>query len=187
MSRVRFRGSWFPPMLVLCLPWLLYGCSAARLTPVGSWQPIEAAFKTIAMAPSGGVFADLIGIELTGRGYTVFDSGSTLALLMLLQKGADDPLSPPILRMLKQRGIDAVLAVQKVDGTDGLPQTVQIRLYSTDRLIDVGVLDWQNSWIRRSTLEAAQEIATAVGQQIQPSEPSTEHEPSVASTANPKP
>jgi hypothetical protein len=162
MSAVGLRLPWLPPLLMLCLVWLLSGCSAARLTPVGTWQPRDTAFKTIAMAPSGGAFADLIGIELAGRGYTIFDSGSTLALLMLLQKGAEDPLSPPILGMLKQRGIDAVLAVQKVDGEDGLPQTVQIRLYSTDRVVNVGGLDWQNSWIRRGTLESAQEIAAAL-------------------------
>jgi hypothetical protein len=150
------------PMRVLCLVLFLSGCSAARLTPVGSWQPLDPALKTIAIAPSGGIFADLIGMELSGQGYTIIDSGSTLALLILTQKSVDDLFSPQVLSILKQRGIDAVLEVQKVDGNDGLPQTVHMRLHGTEGLAEVGGIDWQNSWIRRGTLESAQEIAAAL-------------------------
>jgi hypothetical protein len=61
--------------------------------------------------------------------------------------------------------------VQKVDGKDGLPQAVQIRLHSTELLADVGGVDWENSWIRRGVLESAQEIAAAMSQQAPSAEP----------------
>jgi hypothetical protein len=150
------------PLLVLSLLLLLSGCAAGQVTSVGSFQSLDPPLKTIALAPNGGIFADLIGIELSGQGYTIIDSGSTLALLLLMQQNANDLLNPQLLSILKQRGIDAVMVVQKVDGKDGLPQTIHLRLHSTDRLTEIGGIDWENSWIRRGVLEAAQEVASGM-------------------------
>ena len=111
-----------------------------------------------------GVFADLIGIALSDEGYVIIDTGGTAALLVFLQRGADDLLSVQVLGTFKERGIDAVLVTEKVDGKDGLPQTAHMRLYSTNRLVEVGGVDWENSWVRRGALEAAQEIAAAIAQ-----------------------
>jgi hypothetical protein len=144
------------------------GCTAARVIPVGSFQSIESPPKTIALAPSGAVFADLIGVALAEQGYTIIDSGATLALLMLMQQSADDLLSPQVLSMLKERGVDAVLLVPRVAAEDGLPESVHVRLYSTDEMAEVGGIDWQNSWRRRGVWEAAQEIATAMAQSSRP-------------------
>ena len=153
------------------------GCAAGRVLAVGNFQALELPQKTIALAPPGGVFADLIGLALSGKGYAIIDTGTTAALLVLLQRSADDLLSPQSLGLFKERGIDAVLVTQKIDGEDGLPQTVHMRLYSTDRMDEVGGIDWENSWVRRGVLEAAQEIATAL---VQHSKPPREV-PSVAS------
>jgi hypothetical protein len=149
--------------LVLCLVSLLSGCASGRVTPVGRFQPIAPQLTRIAFAPNGGTFADLIGMALAREGYTIVDTGSTLALLIFMQKTPDDLLSPQVMAMLKQRGIDAVLVVQKVDGQDGLPQTVHMRLHSTEPFAEVGGVDWENGWIRLGLLEAAEEIATAMG------------------------
>jgi hypothetical protein len=81
-----------------------------------------------------------------------------------MQKTQDELFSPEIMTRLKERGIDAVLAVQRIDGADGLPQTVHLRLHSTAPVVEVGGVDWGNSWIRRGMLESAQEIAAAMRQ-----------------------
>jgi hypothetical protein len=150
------------PLLALALLLLLNGCAAGWGGTVGRFQPMDPPLKTIALAPNGGIFADLIGIELSEQGYTIVDTGATLALLVFMQRTQDDLLSPEIMAMFKGRGIDAVLVVQKVDGTDGLPQTVHMRLYSTTSSAEVGGLEWGNSWIRRGVLESAQAIAAAM-------------------------
>ena len=147
---------------------LLSGCAAGRATPVGHLQSIDPPLQTIALAPNSGLFADLIGLELSEQGYTIVDTGATLALLMLMHKPQDKLLSPEILAMLKARDIDAVLVVQKVDDPDGLPQTIHLRLHSTTLQADVGGIDWENGWIHRSVVEAAQEIAVALHKTAQP-------------------
>ena len=160
-------------LAVLALVWLLHGCAAARVIPVGHFPSIDPPLKTIALAPNSGIFADIIGIELAGRGYTIVDTGATLALLVLMQKTQDDLFNPEVMARFKEHGIDAVLVVQKTDGKDGLPQTVQIRLHSTEPVADVSGVDWTNSWIRRGMLESAEEIAAAMSQEA----PSTESLP----------
>ena len=137
----------------------------------GTFQSIDPPFKTIALAPNGGLFADVLGIELEGQGYTIIDTGATLALLLLMQKPSESLFSPEVMARFKKHGIDAVLVAQKSDGKDGLPQRVQIRLHRTEPVADVGGVDWENSWIRRGTLESVREIAAAMSQQAQAAEP----------------
>jgi hypothetical protein len=170
MSQPRARmpsGRW---LVVLLLAVEVSGCTAGRVIPLGSFPSIEPPLKTIALAPSGATFADLIGIALAEQGYTVIDSGATLALLMLMQKRTDELLDPPVLAMFKARGVDAVLVIDKVDSKDGLPQIVRVHLYSTDQMVEVGGLEWENSWIRRTVWETAQEIAAAMAQGSRPSD-----------------
>ena len=159
------------PFVVLSLVWLFNGCAAGRVITVGSFQSLEPPLKTIALAPNGGIFADIIGIELAGEGYTIVDTGATMALLVLMQKTQDDLFTPEIMTKLKEHGIDAILVVHRTDGKDGLPQTIQIRLHSTELSAEVGGIDWKNSWIRRGMLESAQEIATAISQATPSAEP----------------
>lgn len=171
MRAARLEVSTVRLLVVLALMWLFNGCAAARVIPVGRFPSIDPPLKTIALAPNCGIYADVIGIELAGRGYTIVDTGATLALLVLMQKTQDDLFNPEVMARFKEHGIDAVLVVQKTDGNDGLPQTVQIRLYSTEPVTDVGGLDWTNSWIRRGLLESAQEIAEAMSPEAPSAEP----------------
>jgi hypothetical protein len=158
-------GVW---LLALSLLLLGNGCTAGRVLTVGTFQALDPPPRTIALAPRGGVFADLIGIMLAEEGYIIIDTGATAALLALLQRSADDLLGPQSLGNLRERGIDAVLVTEKVDGNDGLPQTVSTRLYSTARMVEIGGVDWENSWVRRGVLEAAQEIAAAIAENSRP-------------------
>jgi hypothetical protein len=160
----RSRTGVRPGLRLLALLLLLQGggCTAGRVLAVGDFQGFDPPLKTIALAPEGGVFADLIGMALSEEGYVILDTGATAALLVLLQRSADDLLNPQSLAIFKERGIDAVLVTQKVDGKDGLPQTAHMRFYSTERMLEVGGIDWENSWVRRGALEAAREIAAAI-------------------------
>jgi hypothetical protein len=166
----RLATSAIRPLLVLWLGWLLYACAAGRVTPVGRFPPIEPPLKTIALAPSGGIFADIIGMQLSGQGYTIVDTGATSALLVFMQKTQEELFSPEVMSRLKERGIDTVLVVRKVDGKDGLPQVVQIRLHRTEPGADVAGVDWENGWVRRGMLESAQEIAAAMRRGTPPPE-----------------
>jgi hypothetical protein len=157
-------------VLMLLLVLLLNGCFTSRAVPVGRYQSIDPPLKTFALAPNGGIFADFIGIALSEQGYTIVDTGATLALLVLMQRTQDDLLSPEVMSQLEARGMDAVLVVQKVDGEDGLPQTVHVRLHSTVQKADVGGVTWKNGWIRRGMLESTQEIAAALRKDSQPSD-----------------
>jgi hypothetical protein len=158
-------------LLMLSLVLLLNGCLTSRAIPVGGFQSIEPPLQTLALAPNGGLFADLIGMALSAQGYTVVDTGATLALLVFMQSSQDDLLSPEVMAKLNARGMDAVLVVQKVDGEDGLPQTVHLRLHGTAQTADVGGVDWENGWMRRGMLESAQEIAAALSKNPLPSAP----------------
>jgi len=150
------------PFLALALVGLLSGCAANRVISIGHLPSIRPALTTIALAPQGGTFADLIGMALATQGYTIVDTGGTLALIVLTHVPQDDPLAPEVMTMLQERGIDALLVVQKTNDADGLPRTVQVRLHSTASRIEVGGVDWENGWFRRGTLESAQEIAAAI-------------------------
>jgi hypothetical protein len=157
--------------LVLLLVLLLNGCFGSQATVVGGFQSIDPPLKAFALAPHGGILADFIGIALAGQGYTIVDTGATLALLVLMQRTQDDLLSPEVMAELEARGMDAVLVVQKVDGEDGLPQTVHVRLHSTAQKTDVGGVDWKNGWRRRGMLESTQEIAAALHKSSPPPVP----------------
>jgi hypothetical protein len=122
----------------------------------------EPVLTTIALTPNGGVFADFIDRALAAQRYTTINTGATLALMVLRHMPEDDILDPEVMDILKARGVDAILVAQKADGTDGLPQMVRVRLYSTASMAEVGGVDWENGWFRRGVLESAQEIAAVM-------------------------
>jgi hypothetical protein len=150
------------PSLALALLLLLCGCASMRAISVGHLQSIQPALRIIALAPQGGLFADLIGIELAAQSYTIVDTGVTLALLVFNHKSQEHLLTPEVMAILQERRIDAIMVVEKIDSADGFPQTVHVRLYSTTSMIEVGGVDWKNGWFRRGVLESAQEIAAAL-------------------------
>jgi hypothetical protein len=174
-------------LLALALVLLLNGCATSRAVPVGRLQSIAPPLTTIALAPNGGVFANLIGTELAAQGYTIVETGATLALLVFTHMPQHDILDADVMAMLKARGIDAVLIVQKVDGTDGLPQTVHMRLHSTATMAEVGGVDWQNSWFRHGVLESAQEIAAAMSRDARASDAVDSDQPRAAASNGSEP
>lgn len=162
MSRAMAKRLRTSPSPALVLILLLGGCTTGRVVSVEHSQSIQPTHTTIALAPQGGIFADLIGIELAAQGYRIVDTGATLAILVFEQMSPEQLFTPEVLAMLQAHGIDALLVVQKTDGADGLPQTVRVRLHSTVSMTDVGSVNWENGWFRRGVLESAQEIAAAL-------------------------
>jgi hypothetical protein len=145
---------------------LTSGCAAARLTPVGHLSDLDRPMTTVALAPQGGLFADLVGFELAQRGCTVIDTGGTLALLVLMHKSAAALDAPEVMPALAQRGIDAVLTIETVPGKDHAPEAVQARLRTTSPATELGGVDWRNRWGRRSPIIAAGEIAAALAEHL---------------------
>ena len=86
----------------------------SRVMPVGHFPSIDPPFKTIALAPSGGIFADVIGIELAGTG---LHDRRYRRHAGLVDADAKKPgmicSAQRIMAKLKEHGIDAVLVVQK--------------------------------------------------------------------------
>ena len=172
-------------LLALLLVLEMSGCTAGRVTPLGRVQAMDPPPKTIALAPTGGIFADLIGMALSEHGYAIVGTGATAALIVLMRTSVNDLLSPPVLGMLKARAVDAVLVVEKVEAEDGFPQRARVRLYSTDQGGQVGGIEWENSWIRRRALEAADEIAAAIDRESRPLNGNIGAEPGVAFPTGP--
>jgi hypothetical protein len=152
--------------VALCMAMLASACAAARHTPVGHVEPLDRPITTIALAPQGGLFGDLVGFELAQRGCTVIDTGSTLALLVLMQQSAAALEEPEVMQALARRGIHAVLTIETVEGEDHAPDAVQARVRTTSPVAALGGVDWQNRWGRRSPVMAAYEIAAGLATQL---------------------
>ncbi len=59
---------------------ILASCAGSKVSTVGMLSSPTHAVRSIAMAPSGGLLADAIAVELFNRGYTVIDSNETTGL-----------------------------------------------------------------------------------------------------------
>lgn len=128
----------------------------------------------IALAPSGGVLADAIGIELFNRGFTVVDTQQFSDFMIRHNMTELQFSQPQNLKLIKEEGIDAILMVKSVAGYDQKPQSATVRLNSTDDWgkIIAGV-SWKNGWggrpgsiadrsMRKDIPGAAEEIVQAL-------------------------
>jgi len=122
----------------------LIACAGAGVSQsTGRIQPN----LVIALAPSGGVLADAIGIELFNRGFTVVDTAQFSNFMVRHDISEFEFSQPQNLKLIKEEGIDAILMVKSVAGYDQKPQSATVRLNSTDdwgRVI-AGV-SWKNGW-----------------------------------------
>jgi hypothetical protein len=174
-------------VVALYMGLLASACAAARITPVGNFGDLDATMTTVALAPQGGLFADLVGFDLAQRGCTIIDTGGTLALLVLMQKSAAELEAPEVMQGLAQRGIQAVLSIDKVAGEDQGPDLARAREQATSPVAELGGIDWQNRWGKRSPVEAAHEIASALAKQLCQSTDAAPSDPSREATENPAP
>ena len=153
------------PMLVI-----LNGCASSKVSSVRQVS-ITHSVNTIAMAPSGGVLADAVALELFNRRYNVIDTNQLSQYMVRLNLNEIEVMQPQNLTLLKDEGIDVLLNCRAVAGYDGLPQSASVRLTSTHTGEIVAGLTWQNGrggqvgsvadrTMRKDVTEAAIEIVT---------------------------
>jgi len=155
-------------IILFCV--ILNGCASSRVTTVRGLIPKGI---NIALAPSGGILAEAIGIELFNRGFTVIDTNEMSNLMMRYNLTEIEISKPQNLQTLKQAGIDAIMTVKSVSGVDNKPQSASVRLNSTDTWEIIAGVSWENGWggqagsvldrsKRKDITGAAEEIANAL-------------------------
>ena len=122
------------------------GCAPSSVSYNQVSIPVEHPIQTIALAPDGGLLADAIGVELSGRGYLVVDTASVSRELIRLDLSEIEILQPRSLDEFRERGVDVILSVRSAAGHDGLPQSASARLNSTHTGQIVAGVTWQNGW-----------------------------------------
>ncbi|KPJ62271.1 hypothetical protein AMJ44_15845 [candidate division WOR-1 bacterium DG_54_3] len=150
---------------------LSIACAGSSVSQSIGYIPSQAA---IALAPSGGILADAIGIELFNRGFTVVDTQQFSDFMIRHNMTELEFSQPQNLKLIKEEGIDAILMVKSVAGYDEKPQSATVRLNSTEKWgkIIAGV-SWKNGWggragsiadrtMRKDVPEAAKEIVQAL-------------------------
>ncbi len=156
---------------------ILASCAGSKISTVGMLSSPAHEVRSIAMAPSGGLLADAIAVELFNRGYTVIDSNETTGLLVRLNLTEAEVLAPTNLRKLEAEGIDVYLSARAAAGYDGQPQSASIRVSSTRSGKIIAGVSWQNGWggragsiadrtMRKDLAEAAVEITDALVKQL---------------------
>ena len=160
------------PVLLL----LLAGCAGSRVSRMHVDAPIHSV-STIALAPSGGLLADAIGVELFNRGITVIDTHATSQMLVRLNLSEVEIMRPQHLSSLRDEKIDAYLSARSAAGMDGRPQSASVRLNSTHTGQILAGVTWQNGWggmhgsiadrlMRKDLNQAAQDIARELMKQL---------------------
>jgi len=100
----------------------------------------------VALAPSGGVLAEAIGIELFNRGYQVFDTKEFSNMMIRYNMTEIELAKPDNLNKLRDMGINAILTVKSVTGYDGKPQSASVRINSTNNWKVIAGVSWNNGW-----------------------------------------
>jgi hypothetical protein len=145
-------------------------CISAKITKAASLLP---GGLKIAVAPGGGAMADSIGITLFKRGYLIVEAAQMANLLERANIPPADLMKMKGLEFLRQRGFDAVLAVQAVMRSDGIPKSAVVNFLDVATGGKISGVSWKNGRAgtpgspadrsMRSTIpEAAQQIVDAL-------------------------
>ncbi len=122
----------------------LISCASSKVTLSRGHIPHN---LVIALAPSGGILADAVGIELFNRGYTVIDTAQMSNLMVRYNMTEIELSKPQNLKALKEEGIDGILTVKSVRGYDRKPQSAAVRINSTKAWSEIiAGVSWQNGW-----------------------------------------
>ena len=156
----------------------LSACAASRVSAVPSTAKPGMPIRTIALAPTGGLLADAVGVELSNRGFVVIDTSTTSKLMIRLNLNEVEITKPEGLAKLKEQGIDAYLSVMAAGGYDQQPQSASARMNSTQNGQIIAGVTWQNGWggragsiadrvMRKGLSDAAVEITDALAKNLQ--------------------
>ncbi|MDH5325326.1 MAG: hypothetical protein OEZ68_02395 [Gammaproteobacteria bacterium] len=154
----------------IALSSILLGCAPARLTVSSS--PV-ADLKTIALYPNRGLLGDAIGLELVKYGFDVFDTAQVSSMMIRLNLTEIEILEPRNIRKLKEEGIDGLLQVRTVSGYDRHPQSISVKVISSDTGKIIIGATWQNGFggasgsiadrvVRSDVTDAAEDIAKGI-------------------------
>ena len=160
----------FPVLLAVTL---VSGCATSRVSAVPTLAKPATPVRTIALAPTGGLLAEAVGVELSNRGFVIIDSASTSKLMVRLNLNEIEIAKPEGIAKLKAEGIDAYLSVSAAGGYDQQPQSASARMNSTQTGQIIAGVTWQNGWggqagsiadrvMRKGLSEAAAEITDAL-------------------------
>ena len=156
----------------------LAGCSSAKVSRMQRLKPLTHPVNTISIAPSGGVLADAVGIELFSNGVNVIDTQQISNLMIRENLNEIELMKPQNLTKLREAGAEAFLTVRSVGGYDGKPQSASVRLVSTMTGELVCGVSWQNgrggaqgspadSMMRKDIVGAAKQITRELLRQLQ--------------------
>jgi len=150
---------------------ILAGCSGSKVSvikaPGAEIKPIH----RLAIMPGSGALGDAIGRELLDRGLNIVTAAETDAMVGGIKINQLGVTAREYYAALHERGVDAALTAGTQMAKDGKPDNASALVMDTasgNSLVDV---TWQNGWggysgsdadraMRKSTTEAAQEIAT---------------------------
>lgn len=117
----------------LVLAALLAGCTFARTDVSVAKDVLEHVPTRIVVGPNCGPLGDAIGGLLLKYGFDIYDSNQISAVVARANLTEVEVYQPENLRLLKDRGIDAVLQIRTVGaGYDNRPQSATARLISTE-------------------------------------------------------
>ena len=154
------------------------GCAGTKITPIAipNRPPIDV--QNIALAPSGGILADAVGVALLNYGVQVFDTQQTSNLLVRLNLDEIELMLPENLDLLHSDfGVEAVMFVRTTAGYDDKPQNASVRMVDTRSGKLLGGLAWQqarggasqsavDSFMRKDVVDVSIEIAEALALQF---------------------
>lgn len=163
-------------VLIVMFAILMLSCGGSKISYTPG-RPVDHPVNTIALAPSGGLLADEIGMELFNRGYFVVDTSQMTALMARLDMSELEILQPTSLTSLQAEGVDVILSCRAAAGYDGKPQSASVRLTSVATGAIVAGLSWQNGWggqagsmadrvQRKDLTEAAAEISKELAKNL---------------------
>lgn len=116
-------------IVLFFLSLLLIGCASSGVSQSVGLIPPQ---TVIALAPSGGILADAIGIELFNRGFTVVDTQQFSNFMVRHNMTELEFSQAQNLKLIKEEGIDAILMVRSVAGNDQKSQSATVRINSTE-------------------------------------------------------
>jgi hypothetical protein len=122
------------------------GCQAGHVTSAKALPPLPHRVETIALAPSGGVLADAIGVELFGLGFRVVDTAEFSNLLIRDNLSEIEVSQPQNLKLLHERGIDAILVCKAVARDDDRLESASVRVTSARTGELIAGTTFQGGW-----------------------------------------
>jgi hypothetical protein len=156
---------------------ILASCVPAKVSTIGNLAPLPHPVSRLALAPSGGILADAVGIALLGDGFDIVDTQQTSTWMLRANLDEFELMKPENLGRLGEQGIDALVVLRTVAGYDNKPQSATVRIVSTKTSSLVAGLSWQNGRggaqgsgadadMRKDVVDAAAQISKELVRQL---------------------